>query len=211
MFSPYMFDDFIGADASIWTPTGIVTYSDSIATIHSTSTGNVQLLSIVEYGSTIAFRCRANDTPGGAAATNIGFAENDWHSYAAFNGGYAGDANRYTVSADSSIEGAAVRTNNLGSDDNGYHIWEVARPSLTRTEFRIDNILRATHTDRNPDETVPIKLRTYATANYLYVDWALIRKYVASEPIAGTVAPTAINRALSRPMSKADLMRACCT
>lgn len=38
-----------------------------------------------------------------------------------------------------------------------------------------------------------------------------VRKYVANEPIAGTAQPNATNRALSRPMRKADLMRACCT
>jgi hypothetical protein len=48
-------------------------------------------------------------------------------------------------------------------------------------------------------------------AGTLTVDWLLVRKYVASEPLAGTAQPSATNRALSRPMSHADLMRACCT
>lgn len=41
-------------------------------------------------------------------------------------------------------------------------------------------------------------------------DWVVVRKYVANEPLAGTAAPTATNRALCRPMSHADLMRAVC-
>lgn len=45
---------------------------------------------------------------------------------------------------------------------------------------------------------------------HTYVDYMFVRNYTPNEPIAGTAAPTATNRALCRPMSHADLMRAVC-
>lgn len=96
--------------------------------------------------------------------------------------------------------------------------WEVARIGTTAVNFsknRTESIWSVT--TGLSSAVVPITLREYlgtgawGAADQMVVDWLFVRKCIASEPLAGTAAPSATNRALSRRMRKADLIRACCT
>lgn len=142
-----------------------------------------------------------------ADSSAFGFADStSFNRYFAFNND-AGNNNQYTAQ---SFTGADT-TSPLGTSYTGDHIWEVRLLSAGPSEaYLIDGISRAAHTRT---VTYPLKplLRTGAAAGSLSMRWLIVRKYVANEPLAGTARPAATNRALSRPMSHADLMRACCT
>lgn len=118
-----------------------------------------------------------------------------------------GNNNQYTPQ---SYTGADT-TSPIGATYTGYHIWEIALKfsATAATKFLIDGSLVATH---SRTATYPLKplLRTGSASGTLVMSWALVRKYVPAEPVAGTAQPSATNRALSRPMSHAGLIRAVC-
>lgn len=119
-----------------------------------------------------------------------------------------GNNNQYTPQ---SYTGADT-TSPIGATYTGYHIWEITLKfsATAATKFLIDGSLVATHSRTAIYPLKPL-LRTGSASGTLVMSWALVRKYVASEPLAGTAKPSATNRALSRPMSRANLIRACCT
>lgn len=95
---------------------------------------------------------------------------------------------------------------------NWYRI-EMRRGPTTTYSVTFDGVQKATNTHASmPTVVESVRLAIYTTsADSVVSDWLAVRKYVANEPLAGTAQPSTTNRALSRPMSHADLMRACCT
>lgn len=92
---------------------------------------------------------------------------------------------------------------------------ELKRISTTSVVMTKDGGSTQTNASQVPTNNVGVHLASFLVANTgtvtQTVDWVCIRKYAATEPIAGTAQPSATNRALCRRMSRADLIRACCT
>jgi hypothetical protein len=93
-----------------------------------------------------------------------------------------------------------------------YKTEEIRRLS-DRVDWVRDGTTRSI-TSNLPLGNLPVMIgSSYASAtttNRSYVDWIAVRKYTANEPLAGTAQPSATNRALSRPLNHAGLIRAVC-
>ncbi len=98
-------------------------------------------------------------------------------------------------------------------DSVAYAVDEIRRLSTGSTWIRNGTTI-GTKTTTLPSGAVPIVIGSgYANPPVYYqsyVDWIAVRKFVTAEPLAGTVQPSTTNRALSRPLNHADLMRAVC-
>ena len=87
----------------------------------------------------------------------------------------------------------------------------ITRVGSTVTIYE-NGISRGTATNAAPVTEIRLTNTRYQTYAGHTARWDNLRarNYVPNEPVAGTAKPTATNRALSRPMSHADLMRAVC-
>lgn len=82
----------------------------------------------------------------------------------------------------------------------------------TTARWKIDDRAEQTYGTNYPNGALMAPwLRVYGKPTGLTCDHIFVTKWVANEPLTGTAKPTATNRAMSRPMRKADLIRACCT
>lgn len=81
----------------------------------------------------------------------------------------------------------------------------------TTARWKIDDRAEQTYGTNYPNGALMAPwLRVYGNPAGLTVDHIFVTKWVAAEPLAGTAKPTATNRALSRPLNHAGLIRAVC-
>lgn len=75
------------------------------------------------------------------------------------------------------------QTTNLGTVSSTYHIYELKRNANINRIFLVDDILVATHSSIVDTEIGYISFNRKSQNNVpLYIDWVLVRKYVATEP-----------------------------
>jgi hypothetical protein len=96
---------------------------------------------------------------------------------------------------------------------SGYRTVETARTGggTNRTIMAIDGVQKVDSSAYASTSSRHPVFHAYNPSTVIYVDLVAIRKYTASEPLTGTAKPSATNRALSRPISQGDLIRACCS
>jgi len=214
-------DEFTGSsiDATQWATSGNVSVSNSEMTATSTTpTVYSYILSQNRVSSVnTAVRARLKMTRFGAtnALTAFGVtyplstsASGQLFAFYADDGGLAAKYRNYDGSA---VSGSQTIT---GMASAVYAIQDIARTS-TSVRYSVDNANVVTIATNVPTADLQIVARTaYPNAvgvnNPLTVDWIVIRKYVASGPISGTVKPSTTNRALCKSVRHSDLLRACC-
>ena len=200
-------DEFGGSalDAAKWTVNSGQSYAvaDGAITVTGANDANDNISSVPSFGPGTAAIFRAKQvryTTGESGSSYWGYRSGTPETGACWNTagyGYWAGATHYTMA--------------LHPD---FARWEIIRNGATSVIFSKNRGDVQTVTSGLSSAAVPVALREYlggATPDQMVVDSLFVRKYTPNEPITGTAAPSATNRALSRPMSHADLMRACCT
>jgi len=90
----------------------------------------------------------------------------------------------------------------------------VIRNGSTSVIYKRDGTSTITNTTNLPTGALAVyamALKSAGTGGATSVIyWLFVRKYATAEPLAGTAQPSTTNRALCRPLSAADALRACC-
>ena|GEM_PF-3083967 len=212
-------DEFGGAavDSARWATSGVVTVANSeMVASSSTHTVYSYILSqarISSVGTAVRSRLKASRFASTNSLITFGAvyplstsASGQALAFLADDGGLAGKYRNYdgsAVSASQAITGMSSAT---------YAIQDIAR-TATAVKYTVDGANAVTIATNVPTADLQIVARTaYPNAsgvnNPLTVNWVVVRKYVPAEPLAGTAQPSTTNRAISRPMSHADLVRA---
>jgi len=206
-------DDFDGTtiNAAKWTGVGggstvsggVLTMADSTGT-ERTLTGSST------FGQNHAIRMRKSATIGTASYVQIGFAAG---AAAAISDVYSDNTGTgYFDKLYTAQTGGTLSTANHGYDTS-IHIYDVIRNGSTSVIYRRDGsaFQNTTNLPTGALSVYAMALKSAGTGGATSVIyWIVVRKYVASEPIAGTVKPSTTNRALCKSVRHSDLLRACC-
>lgn len=189
-------DEFEGStlDAAKWT--GVGTNAVTAGRVSGTNAGGVA--SIASFGPNVAAVARAALDAGNYSLVGFSGAVD----FARIVYGYP-IASKFQAS-----QGGKPTGTEIAYTAGTFAVFEVARNGANNVRYRV-NGTQYTTTTQVVQTVMPVKMLAGPGTSYL--DYLFIRKCTANEPLTGTAQPSATNRALSRPMSHADLMRACCT
>lgn len=209
-------DEFGGSalDGTKWLSSGTETaaVSGGLLTVTTTAGSFTSVTSLATFGDNCAIDARIKtDHAGqqGAAYEVFGSgseAGGNFHraylAHVAITSRFYNSSGGTSTYADLSPAWAASTWRTLTISKHGYSDWYQDRANL-------QTILTNYYAS-----ALPLTFDVYAyggnTAR-IYCDWVFVRKCAATEPIAGTAQPSATNRALSRALSRANLIRSCCT
>lgn len=204
--------DGIALDVAKWTPTNAgYTVANGTITITTSDATQRSMVSSATFPADRAMRVRKKQSLSGADNYHqLGFRSAETN--AAITDVFTGFVGQYFNKLYTSSGSGTLNPTNLGYDTN-YHNWDLIRNGTASVVMKYDGTA-VTNTANLPVGSLPLYsnvIRASSGTVTAEIDWILVRKYVPNEPLAGTAQPSATNRALCRPLSHADLMRACCT
>jgi len=187
------FDDFDGdsVDTDKWTVTGTVSVSSSIATLDS----HERLDGKTDYGYNYALRCLKKDSASGGVTRYSGFGlsadsvEKSVQNVSTYSSGGTRGFNNYRKGG----KAAGVQPLGLasdGSDSTNYKPWDIKRFD-GKVITILDGSIKQTYTNTTYLPTVDL-YPYYASyiqsgTQIMYLDWALLRKCIETEPSFNTV------------------------
>ena len=193
-----LFDDFLGTtlDTDKWTSealaggTGSISVSGGICTITRAGGNGWTLKSNTTFGTGYAFRSKFNIPD----ATKYGFGGFETvTNYSTLVYTDTPGANHFNI-----INRNPAGTNtsaDVGAGYTGYHVFDVCRNASTSVIYAADDSTLGTLSTNVP--TGSLNVRFGAQEQTIYVDWVVVRKYVATEPTLA-VYSCGINPEMSR-------------
>jgi hypothetical protein len=180
-----LFDDFLGSslDATKWETSGSTqSVSSSILSLAYSGGNSVAAIKTLTWGVGYSTRFRASFTR--AYYTSIGWgALSTGAAHISYYGNYS-VANKFYAISDSTGAGTS-KTDTYAGDTNldGYQTWEIARYGSTNSKWWINNDYLATHSTNVVNTSLPVRFWCQQSGSTIAVDWVLVRKYTATEPV----------------------------
>jgi hypothetical protein len=208
-------DEFVTLDTGVWTvvkgSTQTVGVSAGILGIYTQYVADnyASIFSSRTFGTGTALRCRMKSAHWGTAGYHeyFGYAPNG--AGARITGRLSGDAT--SGQKMQNYDGATTTWQAFsGWTADTWGIAELRR-TASQSSIVAGSGSEATNTSNYPTGAIGLVFSTATVGALMYLDWIAVRKYVADEPLAGTVRPSATNRALCRPLSASEATRCCCT
>ena len=166
-------------NTAVWDKSGAgMSVADGIFTVTGASSAWRKINSKATFGTDYAVRSRAQrpSSAGSLHRSAVGFMNSALNRYAAFFS--KGDINN-----DTTVTNDGTEESKIYETTTDYHIFDICRNGTTNVKFYVDGTLAQTHDTIVPSDTLPVCIGGYNSTGKIYVDWILVRKTQATEPV----------------------------